>query len=273
VLTGLHPNNDPERVVVAGDWHGNSDFAARVITTAAAAGVQIIVHVGDFGFRNPETARYLDAVDESCIEHGVQIFWIEGNRDNLPALNQLPVDPETGLRSVRPHLTHLPRGTRWSWRGRTWLALGGSYSLNRRESTWGVHWWNGERLTDTDIARAISGGPADVMITHDSPDRTDLMSHIAHGDYTDEHRFAAQQHREAMGRVVDAVAPGMLFHGHYHQRHTTERPLPGGGHTRVVGLSSDRDSLEGNWIIVDMSGSNGIVVAPDSMAAQPISPR
>lgn len=244
---------EPERVAIAGDWHGNTQFAEQVIAAAAAGGVQIIVHVGDFGFRTPgpETARYLDAVDESCVEHGVQIFWIEGNRDNFPALSQLPADPETGLRSVRTHLTHLPRGTRWTWWGRNWLALGGSYSLNRRESTRGVHWWNGERLTDDDIARAVAGGPADVMITHDSPDRTDLMSHIAHGDYTDEHRFAAQQHRAALGRVVDVVAPETLFHGHYHRRHTTERPLLGGGHTRVVGLSSDRENIGGNLVIID----------------------
>jgi hypothetical protein len=275
VPTKLHANSEPERVFVAGDWHGNSGFAARVITAAAKAGVQIIVHVGDFGFRNPgkETTRYLDTVEKSCAHLGVQIFWIEGNRDCVPALNQLPVDPKTDLHNIRPHIAHLPRGTRWTWRGQTWLALGGSFSVNRRESTRGAYWWDGERLTDTDIARAIAGGPADVMIAHDSPDRTDLLSHIADGDYTTKNLLAAQEHREALGRVVDEVAPATLFHGHYHLRHTTSRLLPNGEHTRVMGLSSDRESLDNNWVVVDMSGSNGIVVAPDSMAAQPISPR
>jgi predicted phosphodiesterase len=266
-------HGDPERVVVAGDWHGNRGFADQVITAAAAGGVQIIVHVGDFGFRNPgpDTSRYLDAVDKSCSENGIRILWIEGNRDCAPALNQLPVDPETGLRSLSSHIEHLPRGTRWTWRGRTWLALGGSYSVNRRDSNRGVEWWDGERLTGDDVARAVAGGPADVMITHDSPDRTDLLSHLAGGEYTDENLRVAQRHRETLGRVVDAVAPGILFHGHYHLRHSTERPLPGGGHTRVVGLSSDRESVGDNWIIVDMSGESGFVVTSDSLAAQRVS--
>jgi hypothetical protein len=72
---------------------------------------------------------------------------------------------------------------------------------------------------------------------------------------------------------VDAVAPGILFHGHYHLRHTAERPLPNGGHTRVVGLSSDRESVDDNWVIVDISGESGIALKSDLQAAQQASPR
>ena len=35
---------------------------------------------------------------------------------------------------------HLPRGHRWRWHGRDWLALGGAVSLDRAVRTAGVNW-------------------------------------------------------------------------------------------------------------------------------------
>ena len=81
-------HGDPERVVVAGDWHGNALFADQVITAAGAGGVQTVVQVGDFGFRKPgpETSHFIAAVDNSCADNGIRILWIEGNRDCAPAI-------------------------------------------------------------------------------------------------------------------------------------------------------------------------------------------
>jgi hypothetical protein len=42
---------------------------------------------------------------------------------------------------------HLPRGHRWRWHGRDWLALGGAVSLDRGVRTAGVNWWPEEEIT------------------------------------------------------------------------------------------------------------------------------
>lgn len=36
----------------------------------------------------------------------------------------------------------------------------------------GVNWWPDEDITDSHVAKASAGDPADLMLTHDSPART-----------------------------------------------------------------------------------------------------
>lgn len=53
-----------ERVVLAGDWHGNMRWAREAIPAAARTGASTILHVGDFGFwPGNEGAYFLRAVD------------------------------------------------------------------------------------------------------------------------------------------------------------------------------------------------------------------
>ncbi len=247
--------DDPRSVLVAGDWHGNHGFAEQIIHTAAEQSAGVILHVGDLGFRapGPHSFPFLEALEETLAEHDITLLWVDGNRDCTPALRRLPADFGTGVRPLSPHVAHLPRGTRWSWHGKTWLGLGGAYSILRRPQLRGVNWWDGEQLGEDDVLRAVCGGPVDVMITHDCPDRTDILSRIPKLDMPVEDRMSAQQHRETLGRVVDTVRPVLLFHGHYHVRYESQRPLPVYGHTRVVGLSSDREETAGNWVVLDLS--------------------
>lgn len=41
------------RIVVAGDWHGDTAWAMHVIEQAAALGMDTILHVGDLGVLGP----------------------------------------------------------------------------------------------------------------------------------------------------------------------------------------------------------------------------
>lgn len=47
---------DPRRIVVAGDWHGNSHCGRGAITYAALRDIHVIVQLGDFGYWTPGTA-------------------------------------------------------------------------------------------------------------------------------------------------------------------------------------------------------------------------
>ncbi len=245
---------DPGRIVVAGDWHGAKNRSYVVIEYAGNTGVPVVLHLGDFGFWVPgrATDHYLDHVEKTCAAFDVTLLWVDGNHEAHPTLNNIPLNDD-GVRPIRDHILHLPRGFRWTWGVHTWMALGGAHSVDRKWRTEGRDWWPEETLTEADVQRAVSGGPVDVIAAHDSPDGTDLASRLRSGVFPDEDIVLAKEHRRQVGRVVDATRPGALFHGHYHLRHTTYRNLPGGGRTVVIGLASDSESLRGNSALVDLS--------------------
>lgn len=231
-----------ERALIAGDWHGDLMRALEVVEYAAKEGITAIVHVGDFGFWVPglATTIYLDSVEYACSQAGINLFFVDGNHECFPALYSVPVNTTTGMRTVRPHLHHLPRGFRWTWNGLTWLALGGAFTMSRFERVEGVDWWPEECITHEDTRKAVAGGPVDVMISHDSPDYTSLLDVLTPVRGTDNTRFEVSgNQRRLVGSVVDATSPAIVFHGHHHREITTERALLNGSVTRVVGLAHE----------------------------------
>src|SRR6059058_2673772 len=59
--------------------------------------------------------------------------------------------------------------TAGTWKGLSFLALGGAASIDRKHRRDRYSWWVEEYLTEEDILTAQSSGPVDIMITHDSP--------------------------------------------------------------------------------------------------------
>lgn len=57
---GPFARHDVDRVVLAGDWHGIAWWGRKVITTASAHGILVILHAGDFGIWAGEGATYRD---------------------------------------------------------------------------------------------------------------------------------------------------------------------------------------------------------------------
>ena len=133
----------PGTVAIAGDWHGNLRWALDRIDDAHVAGAATIVHLGDFGFwvPDPATRKYLFRVEKRLAELNMHLLFVDGNHEDHDRLASLPLGPATGVRPVSAHLSHLPRGHRWTWqdedgRAWTWLALGGAVSARRVGRSW-----------------------------------------------------------------------------------------------------------------------------------------
>ncbi|MEB3023043.1 MULTISPECIES: metallophosphoesterase family protein [Mycolicibacter] len=240
----------PDRIVVAGDWDGNTGRACLVIWYAGTRNIPLVLQLGDFGFWTPgeETESYLDAVEASCAEHGVQVICLDGNHEFFPALYALPVSPETGMRPLRPHVHHLPRGLRWRWHGKTWMALGGAHSVDRLQRSEGRSWWKDEHLTQADVERAITPGPVDVIVSHDAPDGV-LVPGLRPDQFPASELATAEWHRRQVGTVVYATTPQLLLHGHYHVRYTGRC-----GTTTVLGLADDSAMLADNIVVLNLVG-------------------
>lgn len=242
--------SSPDRIALAGDWHGNIPAAGEAIARAARDGAAGIVHLGDFGIWHGKAGcRYLDAVEYAVGHYGVWVAFVDGNHEDFRVLEALPVQP-TGIRRVRAGITHLPRGFRWEWHGRTWLALGGATSVDRPYRTELIDWWPQEAITWPQAEAAIAGGPADFMVTHDAPARADVPG-LDPNLWRAEELRTANQHRDLVQQVVDAVGPSRLWHGHMHVRYSTVITTPR-GRCQVDGLDCDGAPIEDNLVVVDL---------------------
>ncbi|WP_096303532.1 metallophosphoesterase [Jatrophihabitans sp. GAS493] len=111
-----HFDFQPDRIAVAGDWHGNLWWAQQAIDRAAAAQAQVIVQLGDFGFwtMTPATRKFLQRLEARLDEHNIRLLFVDGNHEDHDRLNARPINPDTGLRLITDHIHHLPRGVRWT---------------------------------------------------------------------------------------------------------------------------------------------------------------
>ncbi|MBS4102773.1 metallophosphoesterase family protein [Tsukamurella paurometabola] len=239
---------DPTLVAVAGDWHGNTAWAIHVVHQAARCGVNVIVQVGDFGlWPGKWGTEYLDELNLALDDAGVALLWVDGNHDDHDQLAKWPL--ADGVHRIREHITHLPRGYRWHWHGKVWLALGGAVSIDRADRIPTRTWWWGEVITEADAERCTAGGRADMMITHDAPAGVGALDGwlgVNGFRLAPELQADADRSRELVRQVVDGVQPELLVHGHYHYRYSDRV-----GPTRIEGLNCDGTDMKLNLLRID----------------------
>ncbi|MFJ4175378.1 metallophosphoesterase [Microbacterium sp. NPDC089696] len=237
-----------QRVAVCGDWHGNQG-GARMLSRALpylAPDVTTMLHLGDW-WMPP------DAVDEIFAETAITRFYlVAGNHEQWDEITPL-LDKYPGEAVQVSELTWiLPRPARLTIGGRSVLALGGASSVDRESRVEGLTWWPDEAVTDAMVDEAIAGGPADLMLTHESPAGTPVrpvreILRSNPGWITKAALEASAASRARISQVWDAVRPELLAHGHMH--------VGAGGKTedgrRVASLG--REGHEWNIAILDMS--------------------
>jgi hypothetical protein len=238
----------PERrVAVCGDWHGNyrwMDIVARSVRSLAPD-VTTILQLGDW-WMDPDTTD--EALDGTGIE---RIYVTLGNHEPWDQITPL-FDAHPGCAVRVSKITWLlPRPARLTIGGRSVLSLGGAASVDRAWRQEGVSWWPDEEITKEHVAAAVAGGPADLMLTHESPARTPVRAvrEILRTNpmgFPDDALAVSAVSRDRVAEVWDAVHPELLAHGHLH--------VPGGGMTedgrRVA--SFGQDGQQGNVGFLDM---------------------
>ena len=245
----------PERIGVAGDWHGDTEWATRAVRKISALlpanGPRVIVHLGDFGiWPGPGGQGYLARLDAALAAADAELWFVDGNHEDFTLLAGLRPGPD-GRERVTERIWHLPRGYRWRWHGRDWLALGGAVSLDRAVRTAGVDWWPEEEITRRQAASVIDAGPADVMVTHECPAGIEHAFAPVPSSWSPADLRRSDAHRGLLREVVLAVRPGWLMHGHLHLSYQRRVDL-GGGPIEVTGLDCD-GADRGNWAILDVT--------------------
>lgn len=236
-----------QRVAVVGDLHGNYrwlDIIARSVHSLAPD-VTTMLQLGDW-WMDPDTTD--EALDGTPIE---RIYVTLGNHE--------PWDQITPLLETRPgHAVRvskitwlLPRPARLTIGGRSVLSLGGAASVDKAWRQEGVSWWPDEQITREHVAEALAGGPADLMVTHESPAGTPVRAvrevlRTNPFGFPDDALAESATSRARVAKVWNIVYPELLIHGHMH--------APGGGQTedglRVASLG--QDGQQGNLGFLDL---------------------
>lgn len=235
----------PGRIAFLGDVHMNGPWTRQVVEHAIEQHADVVIQLGDFGYTF--SASFLIAVETVLAKVGIPLLFVDGNHEAFPILLNYPIG-HNGLRKITNHIWHLPRGFRWEWGDVRFLALGGAYSVDRPWRVPGKSWWRDEGITPGDVAVAIAEGPADVLISHDCPTGVTIPGI---DDCSGQPPFPlaelvrANEHRQLLRQVVDAVQPRAIWHGHYHVDYSATVDL-GYGPVLVTGLDCDATQLEQN---------------------------
>ncbi|MFC6152407.1 metallophosphoesterase family protein [Nocardioides yefusunii] len=261
-----------------GDVHGDAEHAGRLVDVAVGRGATCIVQVGDFGYwaHHPSGVEFLDTVDARSREAGVRWIFVDGNHDNVGHLRVHHTHlTEDGFVHVRDAIAYAPRGHVWTWHGLLFGALGGAVSTDKWERlNWEKRhrkpeslWFPDEETTDAEAQVLVDRiERLDVLLTHDKPRATDPWIHRK--DTPD-----CWPNQDRIQRVVEALRPRLVVHGHLHYRYTDQIDHPEGDRTRVEGLGCDPAatpwqvswSLNDAWLWVDLT--RGL---DDVLAGEPI---
>jgi 3',5'-cyclic AMP phosphodiesterase CpdA len=211
--------SDAQKIGVVGDTHGDMGHLLQAAKTFADRGVTTLLQLGDFGFIWPgqNWNVTLDRLDRRLARLGSTIYFLLGNHDPYPLMNEFSVGSD-GLQWVRGNLACIPRG--WGTvigNKYTFAALGGANSIDRQFRIPGRDWWPEEQITETDLAR-LGDDDSDVLAGHEAPlfvpslDRhlTTLPRWPAEAD------SYANESRRMFHRAVLQTRPQLTLGAHYH---------------------------------------------------------
>lgn len=241
---------------VSGDWHGQTGWGRYMVQLIADATLSpAILHLGDFGFwPGGRGEKFLHRINKELKENNKWLFITLGNHEDYIQVSRLqPVPGMDGCLHNReyPHIVVLPRGYRWTWGGKKFISVGGANSIDREWRTKNIDWWEGERITLADVYASNTGGPVDVMLSHDAPAGIPIFG--THRDasmgWSVEALSYAHESREKLRLITDCIMPRLLFHGHYH------KPLEFTTELSVLG-TEESYTIHSRCLDKDYSGNN-----------------
>lgn len=237
--------------MMLGDTHGSAGTIRVACQLAAEYECTKIVQVGDFGIGDwgieGTNELFIEDVSKSSAEFGVPIHFIDGNHEDHDWLDSLDRGEanDDGHIPLSEHLFYIPRASLWEWDDKTWLAMGGAYSIDRAYRKEGVSWWPQERPSYSELVGAVDtvgDEPVHFLLTHDAMAETPWPRKLLPIE-------ESLQVRHDISGLVKATSPRMMFHGHYHMRLDWTYEHDSGRLTEVHGL--DCDGYPGSMGVLD----------------------
>ena len=216
------------RIFVTGDTHRTNNYN-KIRKFGLGVGSEltkddIMIILGDFGalWHNENTEGYrddlklLDWYDTECKWTTVVVL---GNHENYDIIEKIPVTEMFGgkVRIVNNSVILLERGETYKINGKSFLAIGGGGSIDKKRRIPHISWWKQEVIVQGDIDNALhnvaeSGYLIDYVISHACPKEYFNLTTMFKEIDLDNSPSMLQQ-------VFDKVTFDCWLFGHYHQEH------------------------------------------------------
>ena len=175
-------------IFYAGDIHGRVKYVAEIDQAAAAAGVETVIQVGDFGARwgTRETELASGLVgkgDDPILKYfekrerqgrpGPTWYTCGGNHENWH--NWIKLSEQQGSPDcveLAPGCFYVQRGTTLELDGKKHLFFGGAESTDKYHRTEGKDWFPEESPSAEEFQKFFDAMEADcpeIVVTHDAP--------------------------------------------------------------------------------------------------------
>ena len=233
-----------QRVLFAGDIHGDTKHAEWVIKYASEQDCTHIISVGDFGYwvHLPRGQKFVNRVAQLAEQAQIKFLWIDGNHENHDILRSLTdkFGKHEPINTPNKWCQYIPRGCRFAIAGNTLMGYGGAYSVDWLDRVEGESWWMGELINPFDVD-LLSPQPVDILMTHEAP-----YNNGEKITYKDDLQISISQ-RHLVKEILDKVTPQFHVCGHHHVRETWMD-----GDTEVNVLGRDGMGAE-SVLILDLS--------------------
>jgi hypothetical protein len=241
-----------ERVWVVGDLHGNAGWIQVLLPAMRRhdPSLRTILQLGDYGFDHAQPGT--GPVDYWAKRAGIERVLVTlGNHEEWNHITAAQEHVPGMAFRVSDVVWLLPRPFRFKIAGREVLSLGGASSVDKAFRTAGKDWFEDELITEQMEADAVAGGPADLLLTHESPASAApevqlLLTNNPH-EFPPEALAVSAAQRARVQRVSDATLPHLHMHGHMHVYGDLERE------DRRTVVSLDRDTFPGNAGVLDLA--------------------
>lgn len=227
-------------IYLTGDTHYTYDLGKLsngLFDTKGLTRDDYVIILGDFGFvwtprtepgspswdEYQEQERWLDWFEAQPYT----TLWIDGNHENFDLLEQIPSEGWYGgrVQRIREHVMHLMRGEIFEIDGRTFLALGGAHSTDRKYRVPHESWWPQEVPNNEERAATLTrldtcDWQVDYVLTHAGPTRA--MREI---DPEPPYILIPDEYTQWLQAMADRLHFKRWFFGHYHDDRWWEKPF------------------------------------------------
>ncbi len=162
-------------IFYVGDIHGRVDDVAAIDRAAIAAGVDIVVQVGDFGAlwaSNCPIAKYF-AKRERQGRAGPAWYTCGGNHENWAKWLELQAAQDSDKTvELAPGCFYVIRGSAIDLDGKSHIFFGGAESTDRAHRVEGVSWWAEESPSAAEFNtffESMEMARPEIVVTHDAP--------------------------------------------------------------------------------------------------------
>lgn len=269
-------------------WDSREPFWTYWFEKALDKGCTAIFQLGDFGFWEhfESGVAYVDTVGRLAEQYGIPVYCLDGNHDKTSLVESMyPEKDAEGFLKVRDAVRYAPRGHRWTWNGRNFMAVGGAFSVDKgwrldsemkrarkldKENHFrelaghdiepfephGILWFPEEELLDMEVQEILDASeePLDVLLTHDKP-------RASNPTWNRKDIPECYPNQDRIQRIVTKFTPHLLVHGHLHYRYTDIIRCGNDGYrTQVEGITCDPNAgafepeydIEDSYLVLDV---------------------